>query len=134
MGEAKLYTGHNIKLLRSAFNLTQKEFGAPFGLSRSTVTSYEGGISPSFAVAASICAYFKLDLNAFTLCQANSINDLRKAYVPIDLAQEDVSTLLEKYRAASTAQQETMFTQLAQRLSKLHQELGNMQRLANPDS
>jgi len=133
MKERKLYTGHNIKLIRRTFDLTQKEFGALFNIPRSTVTTYESGISPSFAMVAAICARYNLDLNAFTLHKANSLSELQATFTVQDTEQELVNILMAKYIEANPAGQQTMFKTLAQRFVKLKNEIGKLDKFTNTD-
>jgi len=133
MKEQTLYTAHNIRLIRRTFDLTQKEFGALFSIPRSTVTTYESGVSPSFAMVAAICSRFKLDLNAFTLHKANDLKELRTNLVMQETEQEHVNFLMEKFLAANPAGQQTLFKSLAQRFVKLRNEIGKLEKLTNMD-
>lgn len=60
-GDAMSYSdfGDTLKKLRTARNLTQKEFGAKIGLSKAVVSKYENGIGyPTLDTLVHIARYF----------------------------------------------------------------------------
>lgn len=69
--------GSKIKELRTKYNLTQAELAKQVGVSKATVTAYEGDLrQPSYDVLIKLANVFKVSIDSLVLNRSESVLDV----------------------------------------------------------
>lgn len=69
--------GSKIRELRTKYNLTQAELAKQVGVSKATVTAYEGDLrQPSYDVLTKLANVFKVSIDSFVLNRSESVLDV----------------------------------------------------------
>jgi len=112
----QVYLSENIKALRKQQELTQKEFGALFGMGRGTVNNYERGARPVFETLYRIIQHFNLNLYAFVYQPNGHLQPALQQQNQVDKqAGFEAAQVKKDYQSGSPEQKQQLFEQLLQK-------------------